>query len=198
MLYGSADGLAPPELLRDRKDNMMHAGRYWDPTTKKHTGEGPRAYSALPLDWDNDGDLDLIVGTNDGGLHLRVNEGSAKEPAFATTLKPLGVKVPGGYAMPVAADWDGDGRWDLISGSKDGGVHWFRNSGTADQPQLEAAELLAPAASTNGQRSQVSVADFDGDGALDLLVGDFHSGSERHGYVWLYRQLPASDAQPGR
>ena len=46
-------------------------------------------------------------------------------------------------------------------------------------------------------RTQVSVCDFDADGKLDLLVGDYRTEknaagkSVHHGYVWWFRRLPA-------
>ena len=203
MLYGSEAGFATPTLLNDREGNMMHTGRFWNPETKKHTsGEGPggRAYSALPLDWDGDGDLDLVVGIDNGNLVLRINEGTTTKPAYATETSAIlaggeQASVPGGYAMPVAADWDGDGRIDLLSGNKKGTVYWFRNVGDHE------FELAAPQAITTGTSSaissptspafriQVDVADFDGDGDLDLLVGDYaRTLGGRHGWVWLYRR----------
>ena len=180
----------------------MHTGRYWDPETKSHTsGEGPggRAYSALPYDWDGDGDLDLIVGNNAGGLFLRENEGTATEPKFATSVQAIDAEsgpasVPGGYAMPVAADWDGDGVLDLLSGSQNGGVYWFRNAGKDGAPKLEdPMQLVAPTESDGPIRSQVCVADFDDDGDQDLLVGRYSrtgSGAKavRQGLVSLYRR----------
>ncbi len=36
-----------------------------------------------PVDWDADGDSDLLIGCFDGHLKLRVNEGSASDPQFA-------------------------------------------------------------------------------------------------------------------
>ncbi len=187
----------------------MHTGRFWDPGSKKHSsGDGPghRAYSALPLDWDDDGDLDLVIGTDAGRLFLRVNEGSAEQHAFATVVVPIragddAAAVPSGYAMPVAADWDGDGRWDLVSGAKDGSVHWFRNAGEGGEPRLEPPRQLLPAATGSqtdapGPCAQVFVADYEGDGDLDLLVGDRHfAGGERHGWVWLYRREGAAVAE---
>ncbi len=217
MLWGGKKGFQKPELLKDKAGDIMHTGRYWDPVARKHTsgkGPGERAYSALPLDWDGDGDLDLIVGTNGGGLYMRVNQGSKKQPAFATKLVQLkagrkDAKVPGGYAMPVAADWDGDGRWDLISGSQDGAVYWFRNVGKRSKPKLRKPKQLISGAKQGKQgperRSQVAVADFDGDGDMDLLVGDYNYKTAdgkrvRHGWIWLYRRAGQpkikTDVQP--
>ena len=86
------------------------------------------------VDWDGDGDLDLLFGAYDGSLMLRINEGTRREPAFATsnTVVRAGgepVAIPEGHCTPVVADWDGDGRWDILSGAATGAVCWFRNVG---------------------------------------------------------------------
>ena len=145
------------------------------------------------FDWDDDGDLDILVGTFDGLIFLRRNEGTRTKPAYATRnewvklgAKPL--RVPGGeHANPVIVDWDGDGLWDIVTGVADGGVYWYRNIGRRGRPDFEApvtlvakhegigyGELLEPGKEIKpGIRSQIAVTDYDGDGKLDVLLGDF-------------------------
>jgi hypothetical protein len=138
-------------------------------------------------DWDGDGDLDLVVGDIEGQVHLVINEGSKTKPSFGkdVLLQAGGnpIKLAGGDAGPSVADWDGDGKADLLVGSGGGGVYWYRNTGTNQAPKLAAAETLipeqgeAPAAggqpARSGMRAKVHAVDWNKDGKLDLLVGDF-------------------------
>jgi hypothetical protein len=115
-IKGTADGFAAPVVLKDKEGGHLETGRFWDPDKKKHTdgkapegARGDRAYAALAIDWDDDGDLDLLRGTSNGGLFLRENEGTPGKHAYATTTKAVKIggepaMVPGGYAFPVAAD----------------------------------------------------------------------------------------------
>lgn len=143
------------------------------------------------VDWDNDGDLDVLIGSFAGDLFLRLNEGTRSEPSYDAAAipveadsKPIHVNM---HAAPVVADWDADGLWDLVVGSGDGGVGWFRNNGTAEQPRLSGYQLLvAPASDSkffeqnlqpgeqpvHGTRAQICVTDYNGDGKLDLVLGD--------------------------
>src|SRR5262249_32112569 len=89
-----------------------------------------------------------------------------------------------GDAAAVAADWDGDGRLDLIVGAEDGSVVWYRNSGSSTEPQLEAARTLVPKSPAGwnwddrlqagqwGVRVKPCVVDWQGNGKLALLLGD--------------------------
>jgi hypothetical protein len=149
------------------------------------------ASAAFAADWDGDGRLDLIVGTVLGEVWLIPNERQGKELMFGTPrrLEAAGqaIKV-NGDAAPVVADWDGDGKPDLIVGTADGSVLWYCNTGSIQQPRLEAARpLLGPSPvgwggddkrgpRDWGLRVKPCVFDWDGDGRPDLLLGDLCGG----------------------
>ena len=101
------------------------------------------------IDWDTDGDVDLIVGDEDGRVALIENTGAlrGRQPVFkspkyfqqeADTLKF------GALATPTTCDWDSDGDEDILCGNTAGYIGWFENLGRADQglPRWAAPQLL--------------------------------------------------------
>jgi len=145
------------------------------------------------VDWDGDGDLDLLGGGFGGELFVFLNEGTRTTPRYVQTPAMIKLsdgtpaRVPGDHGAVVATDWDGDGLFDLVCGSASGAVVWFKNVGRARQPQLSPPETLVPATPNNGYsvwlepgaapqlgiRAQIDVVDWNHDGLPDLLVGDF-------------------------
>src|SRR5262249_45390117 len=97
------------------------------------------------------------------------------------------LRISGVHSDPFIIDWDGDGDLDILSGSSAGGVYWAENLAGKGQPPklspfrplikpgrpieyglpLREEDLKGPTTNT-----RIWVDDINGDGKLDLLVGD--------------------------
>jgi hypothetical protein len=95
------------------------------------------------------------------------------------------------------ADWNGDGRKDLLVGYQTAGkVALYLNVGTDVSPvftsytNLQAGGVDIVHTSSGCGAPAPFVCDYDGDGMRDLLVGDGNSG-----YVYFYRNTN-TDAAP--
>ena len=166
---------------------VVFHGKTYRPKPGQQMATTGTAASAHAVDWDDDGDYDLLVGDIGGSVHRIPNEGSATEWKFGSHV----AVEAGGNALhvendagPFCADWDGDGDFDLLVGDGSGKVTWYRNDGTEEVPELAAGQVLigegdagwggtVPSTPTPGVRSKVCATDWNGDGQLDLLVGDF-------------------------
>lgn len=86
----------------------------------------------VAIDWDADGNKDLIVGAGDGKLHFFHNVGTDAIPAFNGSLileaagSPLTV---GAFSAPEVSDWNGDGQADLLIGNEDGKMYFVEAVG---------------------------------------------------------------------
>ena len=130
-------------------------------------------------DLDGDGDLDLLVSnkiesssTRTAGLYAFENTGTADAPSFAARGVVPGLPEAYHYA-PAFGDLDGDGDDDLLLGQWRDQVAYYRNDGPG--PGLLPRWTLVDSAAavlTRGRNTTPALGDLDGDGDLDLLVGE--------------------------
>lgn len=146
----------------------------------------------VAIDWDKDGDVDLVVGDEDGRVALIEHTGQIDEqmPRFKAPRyfqqKADYLKF-GALSTPVGVDWDQDGDEDIISGNTAGYVAFIENLDGNYPPKwappqrLQAGgEVIRIMAGENGSiqgpaeakwgYTAPAIADWDGDGMQDLIV----------------------------
>ena len=156
-------------------------------------------WSATPdfADIDNDGDLDLFSGSEDGPIYFFENVGSRKRPVFTMGRIVAFYEYMDLRSGVKVADFDGDGLLDFVAGRYWERTQWseqprmfgklYKNVGTSAKPKFEARDAsggspyteqfqIADAVRQNGLRAD----DWNGDGMPDLIVGD------TDGYVWYF------------
>lgn len=129
------------------------------------------------VDIDADGDLDVIVGNADGKLSFFRNLGTATEPLFSRAVgasSPFDSIDVGDRAVPTFGDIDGDGDYDLVVGASDGTIRFLENTGSAQLAQFsERTGSSNPFDGVDvGSFASPSLADIDGDGDLDVVIGE--------------------------
>jgi hypothetical protein len=148
-----------------------------------------------PIDWDGDGDTDLVIGSEPASPKVVINTGSNAHPVWAV---PAPLKFVDGSpleyysidyglgsvwgpmewymerVLPRLADWDGDGVRDMLTGSM--GLRQLFLKGRIINGELRFEKPVAfrvegqPLAAA--QRVQPAIQDLNADGHPDLIAMD--------------------------
>ena len=134
------------------------------------------------VDIDFDGDLDLVIGgkglytapgTYESRMLLYKNTGINTAPAFTLTdtdLANAGFNNLGASLSPTFGDLDGDFDPDMIVGTETGQLFYYENTGSFTSHSYTYRGSLQSI--DVGNFATPALGDLDGDGDLDLLVGN--------------------------
>jgi hypothetical protein len=140
-------------------------------------------------DLDNDGDLDMILGEEEGKMHYFKNNAGAGQPmdltlqiASMTYFDGSSMDV-GQFATPQLIDLNGDDLLDLLVGEKNGNINYIENVGTSEVFSFEhMIDTIGDVVATNFLGINGYSVPFmykDADGVFQLMVGS-ETGDVNH------------------
>ncbi len=109
-------------------------------------------YAPAPTfgDLDNDGDLDVLIGENSGGLYYGENTGGAGNPVVFNSLQFGYMDIDQGQAsIPQIVDLNRDGLPDIVMGERNATMTYFQNEGTPESPLFVPNETATVASGNN-------------------------------------------------
>ncbi len=167
MFYRNNGSFNSPDLRKVTEDYL-------------HTLDVGNTSTPVFVDIDNDGDLDMFLGSEknpDGTLNYFKNIGSNNNPIFLL-IDSFYFNIHNELSIaPSFGDLDGDNDYDLLIGNFNGTISLYRNIGNANQANFVFQNELKTGGDTvidAGIYARPFLIDIDNDNDLDLVVGGFN------------------------
>lgn len=138
---------------------------WYNPETEEGVLQCNSQSAPFPIDWDQDGDLDLLTGSTTEICFFQ-NQGDDTFFRYPGDFGDIGA------GFPHVLDWNGDGYYDIMSGSGSQ-IDYYENTGNEDvwlggNEFTETADFLT----FTGFSGKPAIIDWDEDGDLDFVVGE--------------------------
>ena len=146
-------------------------------------------------DIDNDGALEMLVGSTSGAIQLH-RQSTAVKDSFVLVNENWSAIVAGGRSAPTLSDLDGDALLDVLIGTSDGAIKHYEQPtpGAVDGWVLRSDNLLNIV--DFGSDCTSLIIDLDNDGRIDILRTQvFASRTEPEAPIQHFRQISVGSLQ---